>query len=179
MSTADVSDAIAALESSLVVDLGAFSNVAQIDIDLSAYITAGFKQGRIDVETLVPATNNVSWYMRVSTNGGSSFLTSDYVWHNFIVNATTPGYRNTGSGGLGTAGIELTDAINNTVQASAIISFFCGVGAFFCTAEVQRNVSSQNSSKGYKETAGVNAIRLYMSSGNISSARVKLVLFRG
>ncbi len=52
------------------------SAVATLDIDLEAGIAAGFYSFLLDIQYAIPATDDVSFQMRVSHDGGSSFVSS-------------------------------------------------------------------------------------------------------
>lgn len=150
------------------------SNVAQIDFTLPA----GFGRYRLECEQIRPVTDNTVLLMRTSTDGGGSFAAggSDYAR---TVEATNPGGSNVSSLADAGSGMNLISDLDNSTgahHASGWVDFTPGDGTRYPMAQSSFSyygdtITAWRLQRGvYVRAAGtaVNALRLQMSSGNIS-----------
>ena len=153
---------------------------ASIDFT-STHITSTYDKYCFAVETLRPATDNVSLILRVSQ--GAGFLTAtNYVYHSQVTNASASSY----SGVNGTAasgmiagylvGNDTHSFINamvyltNPANASSYPSMVWNSG-FFGAGTVARGGAGQ----GYYGAAGAcDGVQFLMDSGNIADGSITL-----
>lgn len=180
-STKALVDGLATKQSALLIATATASNSAVIDFTLPS----GYDYFELFINYLVPQTDATSFFMRASIDGGSTFLAgaSDY---------TVQRNNLTGSGGTtyvpsyGTA--AQISSIGNLV-GNASTDFFRGSFRIFnpstsgsnkyVTGEVSMMRSDNQPalislSAIINNTSAVNAIRLLMSSGNITSGQFSL-----
>jgi hypothetical protein len=127
-----------------------------------------------------PATDNVHFYLRVSTNNGASSLTSGYQWS--TIHYYNGGANVLGNGTISSARISLSadanralsNTANETLSGQVII---IGAGATgrcsilsncVYTSDVGEVVTTINNGQQTGTTA-INAVEFLMSSGNIAS----------
>jgi hypothetical protein len=161
---------------SALLTSGSWSAQATGDINLSAYVT-GYRGFKIVLYDLVPAANAVSLSMRTSSNGGGTYDSgaANYSWQtsSFLAAAS-----NNSDTLMSIAGGASSPTIPNTstygVQSE--ITIMDPMAAFY--TKVQSNSMFISSTPGASyyfsagarlTTAGVNAVRFFFSSGNISS----------
>jgi len=157
-------------------------------IDFTSDIDSTYRRYAIFIDDLTPATDAVDLYMRISTDGGSTWKSgaSDYDYTTRAISPT--GWVDSVSGGgaaqmlmtggsgtlrHGNGAVENGHAeiyINNPAGASKYTTF--NAEAHYIN-ENGRAVISMSTSF-YKATTAVDGIRLYFSSGNISSGTFKL-----
>lgn len=156
------------------------SNVAQLDFTLPSGMTAF----RVDCENVRPITDNSVFYLRTSTDGGSTFAAgaTDYsrTWE-----ATTPATTNVASVNNAGTGATLIDDLDNTTTphaASGEVFITPGDGSRYpmiralmgyygdatTSWRMQRSIAVRVS------TTAVNAIRFLMSGGNIANGNFTL-----
>jgi len=157
------------------------SNSAVIDFTLPT----GYAYFELFIEHLIPQTNSTSLFLRVSVDGGATFLAgaSDYEVH-----------RNTLAGGGGTTyapsfGLAAQIAPIGTLIGNTSGRFFrCSFRIFHPSNTTQnKNITGEFAMQGSDgqpalgnisarvfNTSAVNAIRLLMNSGNIASGVFKL-----
>lgn len=150
-------------------------------LDFTTGISATYESYVFIVLNLVPATNNVALYVRLSTDGGSTFDSgSNYSWANWRFN----------TGGSGVNSADNATVID--IAGEATISNTASDGGYVATFELSnpgsashyKAVYGQNRMPGgtsgsvfhgvYKSTTAVNAVRFFMSSGNIASGTIRL-----
>lgn len=151
-------------------------------LDFSASISATYDLYQFEFIDVKPATNNDNFYMRVSTNGGSSFLTTTIYQHtSFLWRAGAHG-----NGGATDAQLNLTF---NGISTNASYPGVCGTLKFYnpLGTTYRKHLTGQFSFFGevpaYLEgsvlmgtietTSAVNAVRFYFSSGNIASGTIR------
>ena len=152
-------------------------------IDFTAHITSGFDEYLITVANLVPATNASDLWLRVSTDGGSTFKAgaSDYGYAQGGGSSGAAAYNNGNAAG---AQIAMAFSLSNTGAArplSGEIRIFGPASSsekmitwqlgFVDSAGVWRYAMGAGS---YNATTVINAFRLMMSSGNIASGTIAL-----
>lgn len=164
------------------LDSGVISSAATLDLVLTSY--TAYKALEIHLTNLIPATDDVNFWCRLSTNGGSSYdaAAGNYMWvyRGFItasadtssssdteieLMASTTGTTKVGNGaaeGLSCV-VRLTDPAN-----AAIKTRVHAVGGYY--AALDRPAVFQT--LGYRITAqDTDAIRFLFSSGNIASGQ--------
>lgn len=141
------------------------SNNAAIDFTLS-----GFNEYEIRFRNVIPATDNVGFYLRTSTNGGSSFDSgaSDYA----------------GSFGTGAAQMTLATAVGSDTNengASGIVRIIRPHAATYCQIYATGMFVNASGAAGALSmtavrlaAADVDAVRFLYSSGNIESGEFTL-----
>lgn len=171
MSPADIAAAIAALARGgglVPISKVVASNDAAVDIAL----TGGYSQYYIRCERVRPQNNAVDFHLRTSSNGGSSFDSgaSDYSYKDasgfdsaatasfIFINGNNAALGNaTGEGGSFEIWIDC--------GASTLSPFVKSIGVAF---DGQAKFTASGGAR--LNTTAVDAVRLYMSSGNIASA---------
>jgi hypothetical protein len=135
----------------------------------------GYTHYLIYYYNVTPATNATSLLVRVSTNNGSSFIsTSSYRWQ-YLTSFNT---GVSGAGALPDTSILLASLVNNTagIALGGRLDIMNPAGTAFTTMVAQSHWLSNASgtqngfaSGQYAATTTVNAIQFFMSSGNIST----------
>ena len=163
-----------AIASELLLASGNVTSAAQLDIVLSAY--TGYSSFEVRFFNLLPVSNAVALYMQVSTNGGSSFVTTqDYrSYGNILVSGSTSVSAVVDSTTAGA--LYIGRAIGNTTFKKALgsIIFSPRSDGFSYMSRLSNESSSasdglQQFCNGSHTSTNVNAIRLLMSAGNIST----------
>ena len=163
-----------AIASELLLSSGTVSNAAQLDIILSAY--TGYSSFEIRFFNLLPASNGVSLYMQVSNNGGSSFVTTqDYRSYGTVLNSGSTSVSAVVDSTIAGA-FYIGRAIGNSAfkQALGSIVFSPRSDGFSHMSRLSNESSGgadglQQFCNGSHTTVNVNAVRLLMSVGNIST----------
>lgn len=163
------------------VDRRTASASAQIDIVLPA----GFTEFELHFDGVRPATDAANLSLQTSTDGGSTFAVTAADYNN-TVEATRPGSSNvlSLSDAVATA-IALStaaDTANTAVSINGKVRFFIGDGTrqpSFRTesSALEDSVAALTMMRGFgvrSATTAINAIRIKMSSGNISIGRFRL-----
>jgi hypothetical protein len=162
------------------------SSQATVDLDL----TGTFQTYVVHIDNLVPATDATEYLqMRFSTNAGSTFLdtAADYAW-GLVYNATAVADRNQGDSTNDTAIALSSDAVHflGTATAESLNGFVYlhnakqATNAMILTTDIAYVNSSGvhvtvNTNGGLVANIGsVDAVRLLMSSGNLTSGRISL-----
>jgi hypothetical protein len=143
--------------------------------------TSTFSQYFLTIRALIAATNNSSLLMTVSTNGGSTYLNANYQWvvFNYSSAASTSHSNSTSDSSIG-----LTPSVSSTTSQA----YDGDVKLINMNQSVQCNIQSYGTlidngssnliftnSYGMNSTnTAINAVKLAMSSGNISSGVFKL-----
>jgi hypothetical protein len=150
-------------------------------LDFTSCLSSTYDEYVIEFVNVKPATNNVDFWFRVSTDGGSTFVSSGYTAHGMVA-----------GGGVGVEDSGSSSAIWLTYQSAAHVSNTMGINgnirlfdplsgslfkyitghAYYLTAEPAR--AHYLSGGSYPQTTAVNAIRLMFSSGNITSGTVRV-----
>jgi hypothetical protein len=153
-------------------------------LDFTTAISATYDEYQIEFVNVIPASNNVALYMRMSTNGGSSYDTSSI--YDF-----TAGYAYSGGVGVGASAtnsdrITLIDAVGNSSNygvRGSIRLFSPGSTALYKSVlgQLMRDDASAlgivlitGVGGVYKSATAVNALRFLYSSGNIASGTIRV-----
>jgi len=155
------------------------STSATIDFTLPS----GYKSFEIRVISLIPSTDNVGMWIRVSTDGGATFAAgaSDYVYQRNIQNGTTAapvlsspdtkivtlgGAIGNGSGRYFNSIIKVFDPSNASINKNISVDFYTFRSDSIYSIGFVNGV--------YKFNTAIDAIRILMSSGNIASGTFEL-----
>jgi len=153
-------------------------------IDITSGIDSTYDMYVLELIKVEPAaTGGRSMYLRTSTDGGSSFDTSGYSYGSgtitdvsasvAISSSASDSFINLSDAGLGSNAGEFLTGFIYLVKPSEAANFVCFwdlAGLTMPTSKALRVFGS-----GQRETAAdVDAIRIYMSSGNIVSGTVRL-----
>lgn len=157
--------------------LGTFTAAAAATLDIVAPFAYGFRNLLILLESVQPATDGVTLLARVSTDGGSSYLTT---------NTYTTYYVAGGSGASNVSGVasaaqtafslavSLSNAANRKLSARCWLNL--EASNFKMNAQCELIDSAGNTALfngAHTNVATVNAMRFLMGSGNITAtARV-------
>lgn len=161
---------------------GTVSSVAQLDLVLSSYIAAGYTEFDLRISNLVAATNNTVLVMVVSTNGGSTYQTSNYKGGgNTLVSNSSASFP-VGGSGQSLSQIPVFDVVGNTTAkaASGVVKLFCKSQRFaFVSESGSENPGGSDfittRTFGWGDQTNVNAIRLQFVNGNITSLTYSLI----
>lgn len=152
-------------------DSGAISGAAQIDI--ISVITSAYDVYRIEFINILPATNAVDLHALVSTDNGSSFITTASSYSHART-ATRAGATNP-AGSDGDTKWEFFGGLSNgaSTPAKLNMSLRAQGGTGYASMNFHMfgfngtNVFTQNGG-GFSTSTNINALRFKMSSGNIS-----------
>ena len=151
-------------------------------LDFTTFYSSTYDEYIMEIVDLRPATNSTDLYFRVSTNGGSSYTSTNYFW-GYRVNANTGG--NDESSGAGVTGqIILFKTLSNSSNygLSGYVRLYNPAGA----SQKMFNYQTSAVSGGWGAGAGgafladntaYNAVRLLMSSGNIAAGTARIYGF--
>lgn len=164
--------------------IGTGSASAAAAADITSGIDSTYSRYKLILTNVVPATNNVNVYMRVSTDGGSSFIaTASYDWGTYgydgggsvldssalggnamvlTGNATNVG----GINNLSTQSGQFTIEFDNP-SSSSVYKPFQWVGTWF-NNRATPSISRSSGSGYYKATTAIDAVRILPNSGNIT-----------
>ncbi len=150
-------------------------------LDFTSCISSTYDDYLVRLINLTPATNNVSLYLRVSTDGGSTFdSSSNYYW--FYEGPTLLGSTGNKAGNPSTFaqitnnaantrdGITGTLHISNPLQST---TYHTLRWSDVTTTYNDGNVGTVDGALLWFLTSAVNAFRFYMSSGNITSGTIR------
>lgn len=179
--------------SSVLVELGASTGGGALvlleqhtasssaSLDFTTCISATYDDYMIRFINLKPASDNVSLYMRVSTDGGSNFDTGNNYTYNGLYNGTSDTLTALGSSGAAQHLIanSVSTSANWSVNGDGILqSPGSALYKPYRTA-VQSPVGTTSlywwETKGlYLSTTAVNAFQFLFSSGNIASGTIRV-----
>lgn len=123
----------------------------------------------IELENIVPATNAAKLLMRISQDGGTSYLTSGYLDANLNTNGiylSGPGIDNTAGGGM--SGRATIRGVNQTDRKKMVVArdvILLAAGA----AGISNGGGWYNGNNN-----AVSGLRFMMSSGNIASGKIRV-----
>lgn len=153
-------------------------------LDFTTAFTSAYDDYEIRLVNLTPATNSVTLQMLVSTNGGSTWLNTNYLsqaWGQDSGNSTG------GAGASSTSQFTIGDAtaISNTstgsfigvIQATNFLvtsSHFSFQGDLYCNLYTDGKQRRQWFGGTLNSASAVNAIRFQSSSGNIASGTIRV-----
>lgn len=150
-------------------------------------LTSAYDLYMFEFENIVPATDSQPFYIRVSTNGGSSYLATGYVANWTILGGNVSNEASTIAINIGgatattnnianTAGYGLSGTFYLTAPSSTTVrKYIWGSGAFYGYNQVSapglwtyQHTGLQNSN------TSINAIQFLFASGNITSGKVRI-----
>jgi hypothetical protein len=153
-------------------------------LDFTSLITSDYDVYQFEFENLIPATNGVDFWSRLSTNNGVSFDSSNlYV-------CTLSAYNQTGAAGGGqslgapTSALKFRNSaeISNTANYGVCgsLKLFHPLGSAYKRASynfsypVSTTLNNITGSGVYQNTTAVDAIQFLFSSGNIASGTIHM-----
>ena len=158
------------------------SSDASISFD-SSLITDTYKTYKAVVENLQSANDSVYIYWQISSNNGSSYITSGYSRMIFYLDQTgstgtahgdenKPGFYLNGSGALGNTSRE---GLNSEITFFGLRSTATNKSTFHTTVfnPTDGNVMIDFGSFQYSSGTAMNNIKMLSSSGNLASGTVK------
>jgi hypothetical protein len=152
------------------------SNSPTVEFVVDSTVLATYKELILKYDQVRPTVNNVLLCMTLSNNGGSSFLNTGYKAGLWVREYNTAVISHSQQTTL--IGVSGNYTSNANDSASGEVKFF-GMNSVNPRIEGLANLISNNST--FREemtatinTSGVNALRLFMGSGNISSGRFAL-----
>lgn len=176
--------ALAASGRVLIATSGAIvgSGVASVDFT-STHITSDFDAYEIDISGLLPATDGATLYLRVSTDGGSTYIsTASYDWRLQAYGTSDASAHFSGDteirispGGIGNntgeaygATIKIYDPMNNATSIDCIIS---GHGLSTNNSGARFSFVVGGS---YNVNTAVNGLQIITATGNILRGIINL-----
>ncbi len=171
----DPTIALTTPDAMVLVDTKTASNSANIDF---TGLSTTYKKYIVVIDNLNPATNATSLYLRMSTDNGATFKsTNEYQYHG-TYSTTTP--ANSAQGAASSAQIILTagNTISNagTLRGEVhLISPASGVMGGSSWVQYPDGTRASGTRLEFNcDSATINAIRFQMNSGNINTATFKL-----
>ena len=153
------------------------TEVAEVDFtsNLGTYDTV-----RIAWNGVKPETDDVHFRLRVSTNGGSSYLTSTYnhAGEYIYSGGSNSSYSNESSyhllgGGYGNASTESTSGFTELHNLSST-SLYKNINSFpIGVHDLGHGIGAWTGCTVH-QTSAINGIRFYFSSGNITAGKLSL-----
>lgn len=153
---------------------------ASATIDFTSLLSSTYDVYMIELINVKPATNGALFYLLTSTNNGSTYdnTVGNYLGVNVVMKATGVTAASAGTGNM-----ILTDGIASAREGAS--------GFIYITTPSASARTHVRSEIGYTDSAGtvetfsltaayrdsttaVNAVRLYMSTGNIASGTINL-----
>lgn len=144
-----------------------------------ATIQSDFNDYEIRIVNIIPETDNVDFRMRVSTDGGLTFITTNsYSW----LIGTQHGATTDAASATGVAFMQFGNSYNNTANWSVTGRLqLCGPGSALYKAVIGEVMGLNAGARFrwtvsglYEATTAVNAVRFYFSSGNIASGTIRV-----
>lgn len=137
------------------------------------------------MDNVQPATDSVSLYLRTSTNNGSSYDSgaSDYSYSYIDINTTEDPRGSTGTTQIALAGLSTNEELGNNTneKLSGQLFLMKPSAAQYSKITFHGNYHDKSGQQNLiwcggarKSAADVDAIRFFMSSGNISTGTFKL-----
>lgn len=165
---------------SIVTRVNIGSAVATVDIVLPA----GYTRHVLHLDAFRPANDDVWLLMRVSTDGGTSFLT-DALYNSQRVGAITAAAPGTSYEGAQAAfniaasvggAVAAERGVSARLEARALALQFIMQGPAYCLNRDGALVG--NSVTLFRDTPSVNALRLFYATGNIASGEYRIESFK-
>lgn len=143
--------------------------------------TTLYKFYLIELNQIVPATNTAGLLITLSTNGGSSYLSSAYKWTSNITFGTNTGG---GSGSTSDSSMKvyaLGNSTATTLGGCGFLNFYglgqstqCQYQGLVSLYDSNSNLTQTNATGCNTGTTAINAIKFAFSSGNIASGTLYL-----
>ncbi len=175
---------IAGVSGSGLVLLEQYTASSSASLDFVTAITSAYDDYVFELVNVIPATNSVDFYQRMSTNGGVSYDSSS-LYNSSIFGWATAGTVNTGNAAASPVG-QLV--LRNTTEISNSSNYgLCGFVKLFAPASANykrihtevsyfstgSSLSRIVSAGSYANATAVNAYRFLFSSGNIASGTIR------
>lgn len=176
-------DIVASVPASGLVLLETQTASASSSLNFTSTITSSYDDYQFEFINVIPVTDAVSLYMRVSTDGGSTWVSTNSYAHATL---------RWNSGGMVATGGAAQTELRITQGASLSNSALWGVvGSTSLFAPLSTSVYTRisgsvtglvsgagtrdtfTSTGSYESTTAVNAVQFYFSSGNISSGIIR------
>ena len=187
--TVALGDLAAALSVRVLLDTQTAS--ASASLDFTTGIDSTYDRYELEIVDLVPATDAVSLYLRVSTDGGSTYKSgaSDYDWAHYRIGAGVATATSGPEYGSGNAFIRPSGTSTQGLGNAATDATYNGLIRFTSPDDAARaqqfqydvvyggadgNTRRLMGSGMYRAATAINGLRLLMSSGNITSGYAKL-----
>ena len=148
-------------------------------LSFTSCISATYNAYQITLENLIPVSDGANLYLRMSTNGGSSYDSgTNYSMRNLIIQT---GSSSTG-GSTGLAQIAIASTVSSSTSwglAGIFRLYNPGSAALYKAVEGTFTFYDGSNRKGivmsgaYEVATAVNAFQIIASSGNISSGTVR------
>lgn len=149
---------------------GTVAAAAAVSINLTTYIAAGYSDFELDLRDFAPATDAVELTLLASTNGGSSYLATGYIMRTIFGTQSAAGVFSSD-----TTQFKIATSVGNVAgrRVDAKLSMAVRSATFSVLTNAywsdDSGVSKAGAGGGENTTAGVNAIQVKFSSGNIAS----------
>jgi hypothetical protein len=165
-----------------MVSLSKQTASASANISFTSFVNAAYTTYKIYFRNVLPVTDSVILRLLFSTDNGATYLNSNYQWAYTI--ATSSPFGGT-SGSSGDSVIQLADTISNSSSRGVngeitLYDLNSGTfaarlkGTFIHQVATFNDLTVTNNCGNNTGTTAVNAIRVQMSSGNISSGTMTL-----
>lgn len=156
---------------------------ASATIDFTTNINSTFDEYLFVISGVVPATDNTDFWIRVSENGGSSYIATASYAYNFVYSAGAAAPSSTGSSGSDSKAVVIGGLGNNTGEvfhtevrlytpASAKYKLMKWNGLMH--GQTPSLVTFDGGCVYFGSVNAINAIRFMMSSGNITAGSFAL-----
>jgi len=162
---------------------GTVSSQATLDVPLATH--TGYRGFRLELTTFVPATDDVELWLRISQDGGSSYVSSGYKW--LLERNRSGGTTPAGNGSTSDAQIKLihstgaTEMVSNVASeggADVTIEIWAASASIFPKVRAQSVWYGANTDIARSAAVGIlstadtaDAIRILFESGNIASGK--------
>lgn len=153
-------------------------------LDFTSFISSTYDEYAIEILNLIPATNAVELWVRMSTDGGSSY-DSGSNYQSAVGFFYTGGTGVAGAASDSASAMHLGDTINSDshygyrgtfkaygLQSTSLYKTILGQGVMFHGS--LSKVTGFNAACDYRSTTAVNAVRFMFSSGNITSGMIRI-----
>jgi hypothetical protein len=156
---------------------------ASASLDFTTCISSTYDEYRIEIVGLVPATASTNLLFRVSTDGGSTYVSSsDYAYAAWAYGPGGSGQFSSTSATsiaiVGFANLSNTSTKPETAtltlhdpESTSVHKTLSGIVSFWDTTP---NLATVMLAGAYKATTAVNAFQFFYSSGNIASGTIRV-----
>lgn len=159
---------------------------ASATLDITGVFTDAYDRYELELIDLLPATNNVTAWLRVGTGAGPTWQAggSAYNWHLFIIGTSS---NITQQGPASQIGLSNANAVGNIAGGgiSGLIRFYNPDATKFPrfethTSSITDATTSQANVGGgaYLTSGAITGLRVMFSSGNIASGSIRLIGYR-
>lgn len=147
---------------------------ASASLAFTTSITSTYNNYLVVLEDLLPATNGVDLLLQVSTDGGSTYLATNYTGGYWVWSSGGGGAGSTGTTSFKLATSQSNNSSNRRVNGTIEIHNPLGTSNY---KDIYSRISGYDGSSQYTYlstgtntvTTAINAFKIYFSSGNITS----------